>query len=377
MDEMSEKSNWAEDIMGGKIGKVALIGAGAMAKYHLAGFRAGGAEVAAIVDRNPETGAAFAAKYGFAGNCYTSLAEMKEAQPDIKAVSVLTPNKFHLPLVTEALELGLHVFCEKPPALNAAEVRAMAALAAKKNLKLMFNLNNRARLDSQFVKDQIRKGRVGRINSAQATWQRRTGIPGFGGWFTTKALAGGGPLIDLLHMIDLALWFMDYPEPEYVLAQTFNDFIGDPAFQGNWGHAAKEGTTDVESACHGFVRFKTGQVLTIHNSWAELVKEEDISVTLQATETGVRIRTINELNSCELYSQEEGVSTDKSFRFRHDEDMGRTRAPENFIRVLNNEDEPLTTPEEALKLMKIIDAVYLSATSGKPVRIEEEDYTIL
>ena len=52
--------------------------------------------------------------------------------------------------------------------------------------------------------------------------------------------------------------------------------------------------------------------------------------------------------------------------------MGRTRAPENFIRTLNGEAEPLTTAAEALKLMRIIDAVYLSATSGKPVRLDEE-----
>lgn len=37
----------------------------------------------------------------------------------------------------------------------------------------------------------------------------RIGIPGFGRWFTTKALSGGGPVIDLLHGIDLAVWFKE------------------------------------------------------------------------------------------------------------------------------------------------------------------------
>lgn len=352
--------------------KIALIGAGAMAKYHIEGFRAAGAEVAAIVDRDPERAAAIVGRYGIHGH-FRSLAEMRTVLPDVEAVSILTPNKFHHPLAMEALEAGLHVFCEKPPALSAAEIRAMAGLAERKRLRLMFNLNNRARLDSQFIKQQIGNGTVGRINSAQATWQRRTGIPGFGGWFTTKALAGGGPLIDLLHMIDLALWFMDYPEPEYVLAQTFDDFIRDPAFQGSWGHVVNPaGTCDVESACYGFVRFRTGQILVLHNSWAEMVKEEDTYVALQGTRGGVRIRTVNERNDCELYSQENQVAADRSFRFQHDKDMGRTRAPENFIRTLNGEAEPLTTAAEALKLMRIIDAVYLSATSGKPVRLDEE-----
>lgn len=248
-----------------KIKFAALIGAGAMAEYHIRGFREAGAEVSAIVDQNPEHGAEFARKWGFPGESYLSLKELLTARPEIQAVSVITPNKYHKPLVLEALSHGLHVFCEKPPALNAAEVCEMAELANEKKRMLMFNLNNRARLDSQFIKKEIGRGKIGRINSAQATWMRRTGIPGFGGWFTTKAIAGGGPLIDLLHMIDLALWFMDFPEPDTVLAQTFQDFISDPNFHGSWGKVVStQGTTDVESACHAFVRFKTGQVLTIH-----------------------------------------------------------------------------------------------------------------
>ena len=116
---------------------------------------------------------------------------MKE-HPEIQAVSVITPNKFHHPQVMDALSRKLHVFCEKPPALNATQICEMANCAKKNRLVLMFNLNNRARLDSRHIKDLIMSGEAWRINSAQATWMRRTGIPGFGGWFTTKDISGGG-----------------------------------------------------------------------------------------------------------------------------------------------------------------------------------------
>ena len=351
--------------------KIGLIGAGQMAEWHIRGFRAAGAEVVAVADMNVEKGGEFARRNGIAGGAYPDLATMLAAHPELQAVSVITPNKFHHPLVVAALNAGLHVFCEKPPALNAAQMTEMASAAKHNGKTLMFNLNNRARLDALHVRKLIRDGVVGHINSAQAVWQRRTGIPGFGGWFTTRAIAGGGPLIDLLHMIDLALWFMDYPEPEYVLAQTFDDFIDNPEFQGAWGRVVSaKGTTDVESACHGFVRFRTGQVLYLHNSWAELVKEEDTFVSLQAAKTGVMIRSVNNQNTCELYSQQHGVSDDKSLRFQHDHDMGRSHMPENFVRALNGETEPLSTPEQAVKLMTLIDAVYLSASSGRPVRID-------
>src|SRR5690606_3095519 len=122
-------------------------------------------------------------------------------RPDLDAVSVIVPNKFHAPLALQALKAGKHVFCEKPPALNAKEAIKMAAAAKTARRTLMFNFNNRARPESFAMKQYIEDGVVGRINTCQAKWIRRTGIPGFGGWFTTKALSGGGPLIDLLHMI--------------------------------------------------------------------------------------------------------------------------------------------------------------------------------
>ena len=191
--------------------RIGVVGAGCMAAYHIPGFKAGGAEVVAIADVNEAAAKNAAAKYGV-GKVYTDVADML-ASEDLDAVSVITPNKFHKPLVLQALKAGKHVFCEKPPALNAAEITQMAAAAKKAGKMLVFDFNNRARPEACAMKKAIDAGRVGKINSAQALWIRRTGIPGFGGWFTTKALSGGGPVIDLLHMIDLALYFMGYPEP--------------------------------------------------------------------------------------------------------------------------------------------------------------------
>ena len=62
-------------------------------------------------------------------------------------------------------------------------------------------------------------------------------------------------------MVDLALYFMGYPEPAYVLAQTFTDFITDKAFKGPWGIPdVRRGRDRRRERGHGFVTFKTGQV---------------------------------------------------------------------------------------------------------------------
>lgn len=357
--------------------KIGIIGAGWMAAYHESGFRSGGAEVVAITDNNLDAAKAAAKKYGV-DMTFASASEMYAGIADLDAVSIITPNAFHHPLVMEALAAGKHVFCEKPPALNAADTAEMTAAARKAGKTLMFNFNNRARPESYAMRAYIESGAVGRINSAQAMWIRRNGIPGFGGWFTNKKLSGGGPLIDLLHMIDLALHFMGYPEPAYVLGQTFSDLIDNKEFKGPWGIPDAGGVTDVEAAAHAFITFKTGQVLSIRNSWAEMNERETVSVTFQGQKAGGRVQRVfrvegidsTSTDTCDLYTQENGFPVNRAVAFPHDEAMGRTRSAQNFALALQGKEPPLNTPDEAVKLMKIIDGIYESARSGKPVEIK-------
>jgi predicted dehydrogenase len=228
------------------------------------------------------------------------------------------------------------------------------------------------------MKAYIDAGTVGRINSAQAKWIRRTGIPGFGGWFTTKELAGGGSLVDLLHMVDLSMYFMGYPEPAYVMGQIFSDFTHDKQFKGPWGIPDKVGgITDVENAAHGFVMFKTGQVLSLQVSWAEMIKREEVSATFQGTKAGGKVERLfridgidsTAIDSAELYIQEGGHSVDRKIICPECEDMGRIGSATNFIEALEGKVPALSTAEEGLRLMQVIDAVYESAKTGKPVAI--------
>ena len=357
--------------------KIGIIGAGGMLQYHAAGFRAGGAELVAICDMNEVAAKSAAEKYQVP-HVFSDSAKMLSELTDLDAISIITPNRTHCPLAIQVLEAGKHVFCEKPPALNATEVNEMKLASEKAGKTLMFNFNNRARPESYALRRYIEAGEVGQINAAQAKWIRRTGIPGFGGWFTNKEMSGGGPLIDLLHMVDLALFYMDYPNPAHVLAQTFDDFIEDKGFKGPWGIPdVADGVTDVESAAHGFVTFDTGQVLSFQISWAEMNKREEVSVTFQGKKAGGMIRRLfgsdgldeTAIDDCELYVQEHGSSVNRSIITEENEDMGRIRSAENFIRSISGEEAPLNSPSQALALMKIIDATYESATTGGPITI--------
>ncbi|MFM7742520.1 MAG: Gfo/Idh/MocA family protein [Verrucomicrobiota bacterium] len=357
--------------------KVGVIGAGGMLQYHAAGFKQAYAEIVAVADPAPGAAKKAAEKWGIPHH-YESVDAMLAERKEIQAVSVIVPNKFHASLAIQCLAAGKHVFCEKPPALSAPEVQDIIAAAKKAGKHVMFNFNNRARPESQAMMKYVEQGQVGKINSAQAKWIRRTGIPGFGGWFTTKELSGGGPLIDLLHMVDLAMYFMGYPEPAHVLGQTFDDFIQDKSFKGPWGIPDKVGgVTDVEAAAHGFVTFQTGQSMSFAVSWAEMNQREEVSVVFQGSKAGGMVRRLfgtdgldnTAIDACELYTQENGRSVNRSIVVPADETMGRVRSAANFIRVLEGAEKPLNTPDQALALMKIIDGAYKSAATGKPVAL--------
>jgi predicted dehydrogenase len=355
--------------------KVGIIGTGNMLPYHIGGFRKAGAEIVAIAGINRDLADKAAAQWGIPC-AYGSANELFEHCDDFDALSLVVPNALHAPMALRALEARLHVFCEKPPALNAGEMSKMLAASRRAGRRLMFDFNNRARPESLALRKLIAEGRAGRLDSAQARWVRRTGIPGFGGWFTTRAQAGGGAQIDLLHMLDLALHFLDYPEPAHVLARTFATFSGDRRFKGPWGIPDKEGgIMDVETASHAFITFKSGQALFVQTSWAELIEREEVSVSFQGALLGARMQRLfgrdgidaTALDRCELYSvNADGASRTQSLETEACPDMGRTASASNFIQSIEGSAAPLNTPEEALRLMQVIDAIYASAKSGVP-----------
>ncbi len=357
--------------------QVGIVGAGGIFSYHLRGYRAAGAEVVAVCDIVAERARAAAREYGIA-RAYTSHAQMLAAEKKMQAISVCTPNHCHASIAVDAMEAGKHVFCEKPPALSAGEAERMALAARRAGVRLLFDFNNRARADSLAIKKYIDDGTVGRINSAQAVWVRRCGIPGYGGWFTQKALSGGGPALDLLHMLDLALWFMGYPDPAWVSGAVFDDFAHDRTYAGPWGMPAVEGgVMDVETAAHAWIAFKSGQVLFARMSWAEMNEEEEISVTFQGARAGGAVTRRFGVDGvddsardiCRLFTHENGVPVNRDIQVRPDPSMGRIAAVVNFVRAIAGSAEPLSTAGEGVELMKIIDAIYESARMNAPVRM--------
>ena len=364
--------------------KVGILGVGGMYGYHRNGFRRAGAEIVAVADIDEPKARRTAEEDGIP-NHYTSLAAMLEGSgKNLDAVSVILPNSLHAPMAIEALQAGKHVYVEKPAALNAVEARLMQDAATEANRILMCAMNNRARPDFCDLMERYGRGFLGKANSAQVYWRRPHGIPGFGGWFTTKApadrkpAAGGGPGIDLLHMLDLALTVMGYPKPLYVLAGTFNTFMDDPSFKGPWGIPdVANGTIDVESSMHAMVTFEGGRVLHTIMSWAEMIEREIVSLAVQCTNGGARMERLfgvdglddTATDTYQVFAHDLGKHVVVTPVVTPDPTMGRVAAAANFIKAIEGAEQPLTPFVQSVRLMSIITAMYNSAAMGAPVSL--------
>lgn len=176
-------------------------------------------EIVALCDVIPERAERFQTDFPGA-TVYTDYSELLKRE-DVDAVDICTPNYLHPIIACAAMNAGKHVFSEKPDSPTVEGVLAMKETAEKTGKTLMVMRNNRYLPASAFARKYIQNGEAGEIYAAHCGWQRRRGIPGKGGWFTTKEKSGGGPLIDFgVHMIDLALWLMGNPKPVAVTGCT-------------------------------------------------------------------------------------------------------------------------------------------------------------
>lgn len=266
----------------------------------------------------------------------------------------------------------MHVLCEKPDAINVAEAEKMKLAAEKNNKTLMVIRNNRFMESSKFLKKYIDDGQMGNIYAGRCGWQRRRGIPGRGGWFTTKELSGGGPLIDLgVHMIDLAVWLMGNPKPVAVTGCTYNKFadsedISDSA-ESKYGDKNANGTFDVEDLAMGFIRFDNGACLQIEFSWASNVEKEKRYVELRGEKSGSIWSSEDGL--LKIFSEKYGKTTDYIPNTCNESMSHHEANIRHFADVVLNGAEPIFVPQQGVDMIKILSAMYDSAEQGKEIQL--------
>ena len=203
--------------------KIGVIGGG-FGIQHLQGFGAtDNAEVVAFCQRTRDKAQATAKAYGIP-QVYSDYRELL-AHPGLDAVSIVAPPHLHAEMVAAAVQHGLHLLCEKPLALNAAQAETMLAQAETAGRVHMTAFNHRHIPALAYMKELLDDGYVGaRVYQVEARWfSENRATPGLTHyWRHQRELAGFGVMGDIgVHMVDRLRWLIGEFESVLGHADTF------------------------------------------------------------------------------------------------------------------------------------------------------------
>lgn len=327
--------------------RLCVIGVGWVAQvFHLPTLKKfKDVEIVAVCDLDKARAATIADHYGVP-RYYTDYLQLLDKE-DLEAVIVCTPTDLHKPVTMAALEAGRDVFVEKPIARRYDEAVEMAEYAKKQKRKLMVGMNNRFRPDTMILKSFVEKNELGKIFYAKAGWLKK--LASNNPWITRKDKAGGGVFLDLgIVMLDLVLWMTGYPEILRVDAKMY-----------------KHKTTSVEDSCLAFLEMKYGNAVMLEVSWSLQSAQDFFYYNLYGSEGSAMINPLRILK--ELHGNIVNVTPAK---VETPQDLCK-KSYENelkhFVGAARGLHPVVSTGDEAVHRMKIVEAIYNLAAKGKEI----------
>ena len=355
--------------MSKKLG-VAIIGCGNISGSHIPNYlKLDNVEVRYFCDIIPERADRAVEKYG----CGTAVYNYKEllGKDDIDIVSVCTHNDFHAPISIDFMRDGKDVLCEKPAARTLEEALEMQKVAHETGRILQIGVVNRFCDNVNHVKNLIASGELGEVYQVYTSFRAHRSIPGLGGDFTTKAVSGGGVLIDWgVHYIDLALYCIGDPTPltcsgeAYCkLGKDMKDYVCTSMWASDTADFEK-GTYDVDDFVSGFVR-TTGANITINGAWAQNIGEAETFVDFLGTKAGVRLYYGGKFT---MYSTLNGMLTEIKTDFATTGfDYGAE--VKAFVEAVETRTPNQAYIDRAVITSRILDGLYRSSDAKKEVTL--------
>jgi UDP-N-acetyl-2-amino-2-deoxyglucuronate dehydrogenase len=353
----------------GEIG-FGVIGAGNIALIHgkaLTALADQGVRLRAFLGRTPARVEKLAAEFGA-----EALADPDEffARPDIQAVTICTPSGTHGEVGRRAAAAGKHVLVEKPIDVGLHEARSLIAACQKYRVRLGVVLQSRFLPAVQLIKQAVERGRLGRLHvvDAYVKWYRTREYYAASSWRGTKALDGGGALINqAIHTVDLVQYF---------------------AGRATWvsGLTARKQHPQIEAedTALALVRYESGAAGVIEAT-TSLYPGFARRVELHG-ERGSIVLDGNDIASWNLVDRgQEEEELDRSRRAESDlrdsdrfnaasdpmalDIWGHVRQMKDFVAAVREGRAPAVDGPEALKALEIVLAVYRSAEIGRPVEL--------
>ena len=341
-----------------KIGRIGIVGGGIFGQWHLKAFtqlqNEEKAELVALADIKEDARNEAAKEYGV--RPYADFREMIEKEK-LDAITVVTPDHLHTDIAVTGLEMGCHVLCEKPIALDRGQALRMINACRRAGVRLGVVLQNRYNEATGKILRAIQQGRFGKL-VAGAMLQAVHKDPSYyqDDWHGRWATEGGGALLtQSIHTLDLLCLFLGRPAG---IKAYFDTVIHD---------------IEVEDVCSASIRFENGAVAgaTVTNSalrtwWQRL----DILGTHGTVTVEDNRITRWEFAADRPEDADAGTENalDKSIGARG-YGTGHPRIIDDFISGIID-DRPFRIPgEEALEVSEVIWAAYRSSRSGNEENI--------
>jgi predicted dehydrogenase len=271
----------------------------------------------------------------------------------IDAVFVCTPNAFSPEICIKSMNQGKHVFCEKPPGRNKKDIENIIR-AEKRNIKLMFGFNHRFHPGILMAKTIIDNKRLGKIIGMRGVYGKSGGLNFPKSWRNDIKIAGGGILLDQgIHMLDLFLYLGgDFQYVKCFLDNTFWKF-------------------NIEDNAYVILKNKSGISAMLHSSatlWKHTFKMDIILehgylvIDGLLSKTGSYGREKLILGKRQFEDEAAALGNPSEEVTYFDRDNSWDLEVEEFLNcILQNKKVTISSSQDAIKVMEIIEKAYKDA----------------
>jgi predicted dehydrogenase len=303
--------------------------------------------VTALCDRDKARVKIVGEKHGIT-SLYTDFNDML-AKENLDAVIVCTSTDAHRDVTLASLRAGKDVLVEKPIARTYAEAEAMAVAARECKRKLMVGMNHRFRPDTMILKSLIEGKELGKIFYVRTGWLRKRSFDS--SWITQKEKSGGGVFIDQgIMLLDMALWLMGYPEVRRVSAAHYH-------------HRTKH----VEDTSLVAMSLSNGASVAIEVSWSMSLEQDHTYCFVHGSDGSASF------NPLKIHKELHGNlvnlapakmdATPALFKRSYENEL------RHFFGSVKGLHPVVSTGDEAVHRMKVVEAVYRAAKRGREVLI--------
>lgn len=343
MNEMMMEKRGSGEI---KLLRLGFLGVGWIGRHRMkAILDTGLAQAAVVSDPSPDT-IAEAKKLAPHAEIASDLEGI--LRHDLDGIVIATPSALHAEQSIAALKSGVAVFCQKPLGRSAKEVAAVIAAAKSADRLLDVDLSYRQTEGVANIRRLIREGTLGHVFAADLTFHNAYGPDK--PWFYDRSLSGGGCVMDLgVHLIDTALWCLDFPEVESITSNLMAQ-----------GKPLTSLTGGVEDFAVATITLKTGTVVRIACSWKlQAGQDAVIEAGFYGTGGGAAMRNVG--GSFYDFVTESFHGTSRQTLSEPPEEWGG-RAAAAWAKQLAKSRNYDPSCESLLKVTEALDGIYRAAT---------------